>query len=165
MTTRTQKLPRPARWLLAAGILALALAGCAPAAPTPAGAPPDAPLHTASTSLGEIVVDGAGMTAYVFDKDTAGAGVSACTGSCVGQWPAIMTDSASPKVEGITGDVGTIELANGSKQVTLDGLPLYTYAGDSAPGDTNGQGVSNIWWVVDPSGAKVTQAPEQDRGY
>lgn len=165
MITRTQKPPRPARWLLAAGVLAVALTGCASSAPTPAGAPPDAPLHTASTSLGEIVVDGAGMTAYVFDKDTAGAGASACTGSCVGQWPAIVTDSASPKVEGITGDVGTIELANGSKQVTLDGLPLYTYAGDSAPGDTNGQGVGNIWWVVDSSGAKVTQAPEQDRGY
>jgi hypothetical protein len=77
MITRTQKPPRPARWLLAAGVLAVALTGCASSAPTPAGAPPDAPLHTASTSLGEIVVDGAGMTAYVFDKDTAGDGASA----------------------------------------------------------------------------------------
>jgi predicted lipoprotein with Yx(FWY)xxD motif len=105
------------------------------------------------------------MTAYVFDKDTAGSGVSTCSGACVGMWPAITTDSATPDVEGITGTIGTIELANGSKQVTLDGLPLYTYAGDTAPGDTNGQGVSNVWWVVDSSGAKVTEAPEQDRGY
>lgn len=166
MITTAQGSLRLVRRLAIAGIVALALAGCAPTAPPSADAPSGGPLHARSTSLGEIVVNGADMTAYVFDSDIAGSGDSACTGSCVGQWPAITTDSATPVVEGITGTIGTIELANGQKQVTLGGLPLYTYAGDSIPGDTNGQGVSGIWWVVDPSGAKVTEAPPtNDRDY
>ncbi len=80
------------------------------------------------------------MTAYVFDKDTAGSGKSACTGACAEEWPAITTSSDTPKVDGVKGEVGTITGTGGAKQVTLEGMPLYTYHDDSEAGDTNGQG-------------------------
>ena len=115
---------------------------------------PDA--ATASGKLGEIIVDGKGMTAYVWDKDTANSGVSACTGPCATLWPAITTTSASPTVMGITGTVATITGVNGGKQITINGLPIYAFSKDTKPGDTNGQGVLNIWHVLSPAGEKIT---------
>lgn len=114
-----------------------------------------AALGTASTSLGTIVVDGAGMTAYYFDKDTAGSGTSACTGDCAALWPAITTATATPQVDGVTAEVGTIPTGDGAMQLTLDGRPVYTYAADAAPGDTTGQGVGGIWYVVAPDGSEI----------
>jgi predicted lipoprotein with Yx(FWY)xxD motif len=100
------------------------------------------------------------MTAYVFDKDTAGAGSSTCSGACATAWPAITASSATPTVEGVTGKVGTITGVNGEKQITVNGLPLYTFARDKAAGDVTGQGVGNVWWVLSPSGDKIsTPAP------
>jgi hypothetical protein len=68
----------------------------------------------------------------------------------------VTTTSSTPSVKGVTGKVGTIATTGGQKQVTLDGHPLYTYAGDSGAHQTGGQGVMGIWWVVSPSGAKIT---------
>lgn len=113
-------------------------------------------LRTASSSLGQIVVDAQGRTVYFFDKDTANSGKSSCSGGCLQLWPAVTTTSDSPSVEGVTGTVGTITRDDGTKQVTLNGLPLYLYAGDAKAGDTTGQGVQNVWWVVSPSGVKIT---------
>ncbi len=113
-------------------------------------------LGTAKTSLGTVVVDGKGMTVYVFDKDTANSGTSACTGACLSAWPPVTTTSSTPAVAGVTGKVGTITTPDGKKQLTLNGLPLYTYSGDAAKGDVTGQGLQGIWWVVSPSGDKVT---------
>jgi len=115
---------------------------------------PDA--ATASGKLGQIIVDGKGMTAYVWDKDTANSGVSACTGPCATLWPAITSTSASPTVTGITGTVATITGVNGGKQITINGLPIYAFSKDTKPGDTNGQGVLNIWHVLSPAGEKIT---------
>ncbi|GAA3865233.1 hypothetical protein GCM10022381_06240 [Leifsonia kafniensis] len=116
-----------------------------------------AALTTASSSLGMIVVDGTGMTVYVFDNDTANSGKSACEGNCAASWPAVTT-TGTPTAEGVTGTLGTITLPDGAKQVTLNGLPLYRYAPDTAAGDVKGQGVGGIWWVVGPDGAKITTA-------
>ena len=114
-------------------------------------------LMTADSDLGKIVVDAAGMTVYMFDNDTQGAGTSTCSGQCASNWPAVTTDSdQAPAVEGVTGEVGTITGVDGKTQVTLNGWPLYYYAGDSAAGDTNGQGVGGIWWVLDPAGEKIS---------
>ncbi|WP_298860732.1 hypothetical protein [uncultured Microbacterium sp.] len=112
-------------------------------------------LAVADSSLGKIVVDGEGMTAYMFDKDTQGTKTSACTGACLSQWPPILSDSATPKADGVTGTLSTIDTPDGKHQVTLDGWPLYTFAGDSAKGDVNGQGVKDIWWVLSPAGEKI----------
>jgi predicted lipoprotein with Yx(FWY)xxD motif len=116
-------------------------------------------LATASTSLGTVVVDGKGLTVYVFDKDAKGATSSACSGGCATTWPAVETSSTTPGVSGVSGSVGTITGTDGKLQVTLDGLPLYTFASDSAAGDVKGQGIGGIWWVVAPDGSKITTAP------
>jgi predicted lipoprotein with Yx(FWY)xxD motif len=156
---------------LAAATLAVLLAGCTgPAAEEPAeddgtsveteapdteASDTDALLTTADSDLGEIVVDGEGMTVYVFDNDTQGGDASTCEGECAANWPAVTTDSDEPVVEGLTAEVGTITGVDGATQVTLDGWPLYYFAGDSAAGDTNGQGVNGVWWVVTPEGEKI----------
>lgn len=148
----------------------LLVTGCGSDDGDSAGAPPDeatataedAVLGTADSDLGEIVVDGQGRTVYVFDRDTAGAESSACTGQCLENWPPVTSETADPPVDGVTGDVGTIEWDDGTLQVTLEGWPLYLFAGDAEPGDTAGQGVQGVWWVVGPDGARIgqTSAPE-----
>ncbi|WP_448625950.1 COG4315 family predicted lipoprotein [Geodermatophilus sp. URMC 64] len=116
----------------------------------------DAVLKTADTDLGTVVVDGEGMTVYYFDKDTAASGTSACSGQCLANWPPVTADSDSPEVDGVTGTVGTITRDDGTTQVTLNGLPLYTWVKDRKPGDVTGQGVQGVWWVVAPDGTKIT---------
>ncbi|MET4640296.1 hypothetical protein [Mycetocola sp. 2940] len=150
--------------LAALSLSLVGLTGCAsntPAADAPP-APSESPAETseaelaiADTSLGEIVVDGDGMTVYIFDKDTADSGKSACSGECLAAWPPVATTKESPTVDGVTGEVSTITRDDGSLQVTLNGLPLYLYAPDEAPGDVTGQGVSDVWWVVGPDGNKI----------
>jgi predicted lipoprotein with Yx(FWY)xxD motif len=163
---------RTTSWAVAVVVGGWALAGCgsdgdgsdsgaaAPAAgsseaPSSAPAGGEAVLSTADSALGEIVVDGSGMTVYVFDRDTAGSGKSACSGQCLAAWPAVTADSDTPAVDGVDGDVGTLIRDDGTRQVTLDGLPLYTYAPDAQAGDVTGQGVQGVWWVVAPDGAKI----------
>jgi len=81
------------------------------------------------------------MTLYTFDKDVAGSGVSNCTGGCLAAWPALTVPAGATATggAGVTGALGTITRADdGTLQVTYDGLPLYFFAKDTAPGDTNG---------------------------
>lgn len=153
----------------AASLSVLALAGCAAtghssgyagstashSGTTTSGAGSAVVLKTGKSSLGEIVVNGKGMTVYVFDKDKANSGSSACSGVCAGLWPAVTTTASTPKVAGVTGTVGTITGTGGRKQLTLNGLPLYTWHGDTKAGDVTGQGYQGVWWTVDPSGMKV----------
>lgn len=154
----------------AALLVTLGLAGCSspggPGGGDPYGQPAEettpseeaaAPveLMATETSLGEVVVDGEGLTVYMFDKDTQGADTSACAGPCVDSWPAVTTENEAPSVEGVTGEVGTITAADGSKQVTLNGWPLYYFVGDEAAGDVNGQGVNGVWWVLTPDGERM----------
>jgi predicted lipoprotein with Yx(FWY)xxD motif len=111
-------------------------------------------IATAATSLGTVVVDGKGMTAYFYDQDVRGSGKSTCTGGCAAAWPPIESDAAAPAVSGVTGDVGTITGTDGKLQVTVDGRPVYTYAADAKPGDVTGQGVGGVWYVVNPDGTE-----------
>ncbi|MBC7725836.1 MAG: hypothetical protein H7146_14005 [Burkholderiaceae bacterium] len=147
----------PTRLGLAAA-LSIAMVGLAGCSTGPAETAPTAPsgpaLSTASTSLGTIVVDGAGMTVYSFDLDVKDSGSSSCTGTCSANWPAVTT-VGTPSADGVTGSVDTITGVDGSPQVTLDGMPLYTYVGDQKAGDVTGQGVGEVWWAASPSGAKI----------
>jgi predicted lipoprotein with Yx(FWY)xxD motif len=120
-----------------------------------AGAMGDVDLAIAETSLGEVIVDGTGLTAYYFSNDVADSGTSACEGECLVNWPPITTESETPTVEGVTAEVGTITAADGSLQVTVDGRPIYLFVGDAAPGDVNGQGVQDVWWVIAPDGSEI----------
>lgn len=110
-------------------------------------------LDTASTDLGDVLVDGDGMTLYMFDNDSEGE--SACVDDCATTWPPV-TGQAQVAGEVDEGMVGTITRPDGSTQVTYGGFPLYRYAADEEPGDVNGQGVGDVWWVVGPDGSRIT---------
>ncbi|WP_097924625.1 SCO0930 family lipoprotein [Streptomyces sp. wa1063] len=100
--------------------------------------------------LGDIVVDGRGMTVYRFTKDSAWPMKTACTGDCLKKWP-VVAPMAKNAVDGVTtkGFV-TFDRPDGVKQQTIDCWPIYTFAGDAKPGDTNGQGVGGTWYAVSP---------------
>jgi predicted lipoprotein with Yx(FWY)xxD motif len=116
-----------------------------------------ASVMTADSDFGEIVVDADGRTLYVFDPDEGKK--STCYDDCEASWPPLLTDG-SPGGDGVDASLlGTTERKDGSTQVTLDGWPLYVFAGDQAPGDTNGQGVGEVWHVVAPDGTAITDAP------
>ena len=116
-----------------------------------------ATLMVTDSTLGKIVVDADGKTLYMFDNDTQGSSESSCTGQCLSNWPPLTTTGDTPALQGVTGDVGTITTADGSTQVTLNGWPLYYFAGDAAAGDVNGQGVGGIWWVLSPAGERMAE--------
>jgi predicted lipoprotein with Yx(FWY)xxD motif len=102
-------------------------------------------------SLGTVLVAGSnGMTVYTFTKDVKDSGTSACTGGCLETWPALTVASGSPTGgTGVTGTLGTITRTDdGTTQVTYNGLPLYFYTNDKAPGDSNG--VYENWEAVKP---------------
>jgi predicted lipoprotein with Yx(FWY)xxD motif len=172
------KLTRPAL----AALLLVAVAGCSsaepaaePAAgpgsaasssaasPSPSAASPSSSaagdLAVAETSLGKILVDSKGLTVYYFTKDTADSGKSVCSGDCLVAWPSVEASSDTPSGEGITAKLGTITRDDGSKQVTVEGLPVYLFQKDKAPGDVTGQGVGKVWYVVAPDGKMITTAP------
>lgn len=109
--------------------------------------------------LGDIVVDSRGMTVYRFKKDSAWPMKSACSGACLEKWP-VVTPVDKSDTEGITtkGFV-TFSRPDGIEQQTIDCWPLYTFAGDERPGDTNGQGVGGTWYAVSPLG-KLVGAPK-----
>jgi predicted lipoprotein with Yx(FWY)xxD motif len=149
--------------LLAALTLALAACGgddgggagpAATAAPTTtaAQAADGATVAVASTSLGDILVDGEGRTLYAFTKDKGDQ--SACSGQCADNWPAL-TGPATAGTGAQAGLLATATQADGSSQVTYGGKPLYHFAGDAKPGDTNGQGVGQVWYVVGGDGELI----------
>ncbi|MFE5486014.1 SCO0930 family lipoprotein [Streptomyces sp. NPDC056527] len=109
--------------------------------------------------LGDIVVDSQGMTVYRFKKDSAWPMKTACTGACLEKWP-VVAPVEKNDTKGITkkGFV-TFNRPDGIKQQTIDCWPLYTFAGDEEPGDTNGQGVGGTWYAVSPEG-KLVGAPK-----
>ena len=117
----------------------------------------DADVAVAETDLGEVLVDAEGNTLYMFDNDSGG--TSSCEGGCAEQWPPLETDGEPTAGEGADAALlGTTDRSDGTTQVTYADLPLYTYAPDSGPGDTTGQGVGDVWWVVGPDGEPVRDA-------
>ena len=113
---------------------------------------------TTNSSLGPIVVDGAGRTLYRFDKDSASPPASNCEGACAKLWPPVLVGTQI-SLTGVNRTLlGTIKRADGTVQLTLHGWPLYRYAGDSAPGDVNGEGIGGVWFAARPTGAKAPPA-------
>jgi predicted lipoprotein with Yx(FWY)xxD motif len=109
------------------------------------------------TDLGRILVDGKGQTLYLFEKDKGTS--SACDGACAVAWPPLTTTGTPSAGTGvIASKLGTTKRADGSTEVTYNGHPLYTYAGDGAPGQTSGQGLDDYgaeWYVLSRSGKTV----------
>jgi len=106
----------------------------------------------ATGTLGEYLTDGEGNTLYVFLPDDAGP--STCNGACAATWPPLV-GAAAPKQGVDVSLLGTAERDDSADQVTYNGWPLYLFSGDSAAGDINGQGVSDVWFVIDPAGVVV----------
>ncbi|GAA3233091.1 hypothetical protein [Actinocorallia longicatena] len=123
-----------------------------------AGTTPAALSAQNDPTLGRIVVDGKGWTLYRFDKDTAKPPTSNCDGDCAKAWPPVPA-SDDVQLKGVAQkNVGTVTRADGTEQLTLGGWPLYRYAKDTNPGDTNGQGVGGVWFATAPDGKKAKAA-------
>ncbi len=167
--------------LAVAATALLTLSACGSNSTTASDAAPQAKavgsatgLHVASTSLGKVLVDTSGRTVYVLSADSANH--STCSSSCLQLWPAVAPGSHA----GVTAKVGSTATAAGPKTATVAGHPIYTFSGDQAPGDVNGEGLQDfggVWYAVSPTGAAVTAAasspsssasvttPYQGRGY
>jgi len=113
-------------------------------------------------ALGKVIVGANGNTLYAFTKDVAG--VSTCFDACAAAWPALTVDQSAagwPPLNfaapaGVDAKlVTTVDRPDGSKQVKIGKWPLYFYAGDGGPGETNGQGVGGVWFAVGADGKLI----------
>jgi predicted lipoprotein with Yx(FWY)xxD motif len=184
--------PRHRTWAPTLALLALLVAACQGAGPgasdeaseapaseaepsTAASVPAEEPSDAASEApaadgvvlvadspLGPILTDAAGMTLYLFTNDAPGE--SACANDCAANWPPLTVAAAADAVagDGVTGELGTIEREDGTLQVTIEGVPLYTYAADAEPGDLSGHQVGGVWFAVGPNGAAAGEEAGQD---
>ncbi len=139
----------------AMSVVAFVVAGSAVAAAQPTTR--SATVITARTGLGRILVDGRGRSLYLFEKD--GQGRSRCSGTCAAYWPPLLTTSKPLALKGAKASLlASIRRADGSRQVAYAGHPLYFFSGDTARGQTTGEGLQDFgagWYVLAPSGKKI----------
>jgi predicted lipoprotein with Yx(FWY)xxD motif len=111
---------------------------------------PTLQIHRDAT-LGPLLTDARGQTLYMFTNDKPG--VSNCPGECASFWPPLIVDATTLPTgpDAVSAGLGTTSRDDGSQQVTYNGVPLYYWAKDTKPGDTTGQGVNNVWFVVPPA--------------
>jgi predicted lipoprotein with Yx(FWY)xxD motif len=161
---------KPMTFLATAAVIplaALAIAGCGGSGNDSSGSstPPKTANGQQATigvadngTLGKILDDANGRTLYLFKKDSGTR--SACSGACASAWPPLRVSGKPVVGTGATATlVGTTPRSDGKAQVTYNGHPLYTFAGDQNPGDTNGQGLTNFgggWYALSPSGHQVS---------
>jgi predicted lipoprotein with Yx(FWY)xxD motif len=132
----------------------------APPGSDAAGALPDAQVTnkltgTAVKRMGEVIENEAGFVLYRFDGDANNPAKSNCNGDCAEVWKPALTNDGKPTLKGVDSKVlGTVTRADGTKQLTVKGWPLYTYLGDKKAGSWKGQNVSGKWFVIKPDGAK-----------
>jgi predicted lipoprotein with Yx(FWY)xxD motif len=101
------------------------------------------------TEIGKYLTDSEGKTLYWFKKDSTGK--SACAGTCVDNWPIFYREKVASPSGLNADDFGTITREDGARQSTFRGYPLYYYKGDTTSGDTRGNDLMGIWYVVDPA--------------
>lgn len=112
-----------------------------------------------------------GRSVYLFTPDPAGGTGTACLEGCIANWPAVLVPEGAEAAAGpgLTGTITTLERPDGGQQVVYAGHPLYFFVGDAAAGDTNGQGLNDVWFLVTPAGdaageaAAATPAPQETR--
>ncbi len=146
------------------------LAGCtqqpatSPATPIPTSpsiaAKPADTIGTANSPLGTVLVNAEGKTLYYFANDNVGSDKSACTGTCADNWPAFSTDVIRVSPPLTQADFSIDTQPDGTKQVTYNGLRLYTYKADVKAGDVNGENVNKVWFAATPfEYIKIAQSP------
>jgi predicted lipoprotein with Yx(FWY)xxD motif len=123
----------------------------------PSSAPSTSVVSTQKGSLGTFLVDANGRALYLWDADHGA--MSTCSGECAQGWPPLTTTGTPKATGGVKASLlGTTKRADGSREVTYAGHPLYTFAGDTKAGQTTGQGSSAFgapWWIVTPGGAAL----------
>ncbi len=129
----------------------------APASEAPASQAPAAGgelVTVVESEHGQILADGEGRTLYLFTPDTEGD--STCYDECATNWPPLLAEGEITVGAGLdAADFSTTERTDGGMQVKIGDWPLYYFANDAAAGDTNGQGINDVWYVVSPSGEAI----------
>ncbi len=111
-------------------------------------------LELGESEVGEHLVDGDGNTVYLFTPDEQGQ--PTCTDSCAANWPPLTADGEVDVGDGLDEElVGSSAREDGTEQVTYNDWPLYYFANDEEPGDVNGQGANDVWFVVDAEGEAI----------
>ncbi|MGP3770681.1 COG4315 family predicted lipoprotein [Streptomyces sp. SDT5-1] len=148
-------------------VAALALAGCSSGGGggsgggTPAAKDPTT-LSTSDSPMGKILVDGKGRTLYLFTSDGKNTNSMKCDAECVKEWPHM---KGKPKAgDGVQANLIGTTKGGGTPQATYAGHPLYYFADDHKAGDTKGQGIDKIWYVVDPHGKAIKKAASSGGG-
>jgi predicted lipoprotein with Yx(FWY)xxD motif len=120
-------------------------------------------LTVSHATAGDALAGVDGKTLYTNTKEKGG--TIACSGTCVSAWPPLTGTATAGS--GVTGTLGTITRPDGAVQVTYNGSPLYYYSGDSAAGQSTGQGIGGIWYIASPTGAASSSsaAPAASSGY
>ncbi len=145
-------------------LAALLLAACGRSSTTSSGGgSPSASgtalaIQTDSVSgIGVVLANSDGLTLYHNTKETGGKIV--CTGECASFWPPVLVTGSLPQDTGmIKGTFGTIMRPDGSTQLTINDMPLYTFASDKASGEATGQGIQGVWFAVAASGTSTSGA-------
>jgi len=120
--------------------------------------PDETVMIAQQSALGSFLTDSRGNTLYYFAKDTPG--TSMCTGGCTGKWPSFDTATISAPSVLSPAAFSSMMRADGMNQTTYMGRPLYYFANDTKPGDTNGEGFNNLWYVAAINGTiPVSSAP------
>ena len=117
-------------------------------APTTSAATQTIALKTESTRVGTILASSRGLTLYYYSEDKPHSGKSVCTGSCATALPPLAAPVRAPAGVRLPGPLGMITRAGGVTQVTINGYPIYTYAGDKAPGQDTGNGIEGAWHII-----------------
>ena len=166
---------------LAALVLPVLITACAAtAAPAPTATPVPAPIVAATpmpttapaaaapamvagikvatdAKLGQLLTDDRGMTLYLYTKDTPN--TTNCYDACATNWPPAIVGATVPALPmGTPGKLSVVTRTDGGKQLAYNGQPLYYWAKDTKPGDTTGQGVGSVWYVLAPSDSPATPA-------
>lgn len=111
-------------------------------------------VQLADSALGQILVDFDGFTLYLFASDPPDS--VTCTGGCASTWPPVFAPADLEVGEGLDDDLFTVVDGENGPQLSFNGHPLYYYEGDTQAGDTNGQGVGGVWFVLDAAGNPIT---------
>jgi predicted lipoprotein with Yx(FWY)xxD motif len=105
-------------------------------------------LKAEHTKAGTVLAGRKGLTLYYFTEDKPGSGKSMCTDSCASAWPPLAAPAKAAAGVRMPGPIGMITRPDGTKQVTINGYPVYYYAGDKAPGQVTGNGAGGTWHVI-----------------
>ncbi|GAB3321556.1 hypothetical protein GCM10027299_16160 [Larkinella ripae] len=147
MKTKWIATPVVALMLIAVGFLQSCGNDSEDADPTPA----EPAINLTNTSLGNVMTDETGRTLYFFSNDYDSTGASTCTGNCLTNWPVFYRENPKLAAGLAATDFGTITRADGAKQSTYRGWPLYYFKDDAVQGDVKGENVGNIWFVAKPN--------------